>query len=240
VGRACIRIRSSRSQLARTGQCTHYERAPLRKQSARATHACGGFAPTPPGFGALVPLPIWSFTGQIAKGGRPSIPLYRSRPLSRRSGCFPAWPYPPLSSALIVLGRENRGCARLESMTLALRGSGPSKNQLPPRRYGRRPEQLHPICASSGIACCSPVFPDTRQRVFAPGGQVLAYCSAGWLVLDRPQNRANRTPRRTSTITHDLLCHATLSSSRSGSIGRRNGRIKSKLMANNSRGGEPA
>jgi hypothetical protein len=71
---------------------THYERAPcLRRQSAWAAHACGGFAPTPPGFSALVPLPIGSFTGQIAEGRRSSIPLYRSRPLSRRSGCFPVW-----------------------------------------------------------------------------------------------------------------------------------------------------
>src|SRR6516164_2007913 len=79
------------------GQITHYERAPCLRQSASATDACGGFAPTPPGFGALVPLPIWSFTGQIAKGGRRSIPPDRSRPLSRRSGCFPALPCPPLS-----------------------------------------------------------------------------------------------------------------------------------------------
>src|SRR5260370_37379292 len=101
---------ASNVQLLTPGQCTHYERAPcLRRQSATATHACGGFAPTPPGFSALVPLPIGSFTGQIAEGGRRSIPLYRSRPLSRRSGCFPAWPYPPLSSELIVLGSKNRG-----------------------------------------------------------------------------------------------------------------------------------
>lgn len=47
---------------------THYERAPCLRRSASSADACGGFAPTPPGFGALVPLPIGSFTGQIAKG----------------------------------------------------------------------------------------------------------------------------------------------------------------------------
>src|SRR5438552_19009175 len=110
-----------------SGQCTHYERAPcLRRQSASATDACGGFAPTPPGFSALVPLPIGSFTGQIAKGRRFSIPLYRSRPLSRRSGCFPAWPYPPLSLGLIVLRLRKAGvfAAGSGSMTLDLGGSG--------------------------------------------------------------------------------------------------------------------
>jgi hypothetical protein len=102
------RRRESKSG-ARRWQCTHYERAPfLRRQSWLARQACGGFAPTPPGFGALVPLPIESFIGELATGGYRSIPLYRSRPLSRRSGCFPAWPYPPLSSEVIVLGRKNQ------------------------------------------------------------------------------------------------------------------------------------
>lgn len=117
-------------------QCTHYERAPiLRRQSASATHACGGFAPTPPRFSALLPLPIGSFTGQIAEGGRSSIPLYRSRPLSRRSGCFPAWPYPPLSSALIALRLRKAGvfAADSGSMTLDLGGSGPSEESLSPQ-----------------------------------------------------------------------------------------------------------
>jgi len=64
--------------------------------------ACGGFAPAPPGFSALVPLPIGTFCEQIAKGGCRGIPLDRSRPLSWRSGCLPAWPYPPLSPSLFA------------------------------------------------------------------------------------------------------------------------------------------
>jgi hypothetical protein len=116
-------------------QCTHYERAPWLRQSASATDACGGFAPTPPGFGALVPLPIWSFSCQIAKGGCRSIPLNRSRPLSRRSGCFPALPYPPLSPGLIVLRLQKAGvfAAGSGSMTLDLGGSGPSEESLSPQ-----------------------------------------------------------------------------------------------------------
>ena len=124
------------SQLFTSGQCTHYERAPcLRRQSVLATHACGDFAPTPPGFSALVPLPIGSFTGQRAEGGRRSIPLYRSRPLSRCSGCFPAWPYPPLSSGLIVLRLRKAGvcAAGSGSMTLDLGGSGPSQESPSPQ-----------------------------------------------------------------------------------------------------------
>ncbi len=118
------------------GLITHYERAPcLRRQSALATDACGGFAPTPPGFGALVPLPMRHFTGQIVKGGRRSIPLYRSRPLSRRSGCFPAWPYPPLSSGLIVLRLRKADLFPAVSggMTLDLGGSGPSEESPSPQ-----------------------------------------------------------------------------------------------------------
>ena len=129
-----LQFPSPRMTLA--GQCTHYERAPcLRRQSASGTDACGGFAPTPPGFSALVPLPIGSFTGQIAEGGRCSIPLYRSRPLSRRSGCFPAWPYPPLSSVLIVLRLRKAGVFAVGSgsMTLDLGGSGPSEESLSPQ-----------------------------------------------------------------------------------------------------------
>ena len=124
-----------RSRSAHNRQCTHYERAPcLRRQSASATDACGGFAPTPPGFSALVPLPIGSFMGQIAERGCRSIPLYRSRPLSRRSGCFPAWPYPPLSSGVIVLWLRKRVfAAGSGSMTLDLGGSGPSEESLSPQ-----------------------------------------------------------------------------------------------------------
>jgi hypothetical protein len=85
----------------------HYERAPvLQEEGWVAGAACGGFAPAPPGFNALVPLPIGSFCKQMAKKGCRSIPLDRSRPQSRRSGCFPAWPYPPLSSRQILLRRE--------------------------------------------------------------------------------------------------------------------------------------
>ena len=84
----------------------HYESAPLLLQEALGGEADGGFAPVPPGFSALLPLPIRSFCEQMAKRGCRSIPLNRSRPLSLRSGCFPAWPYPPLSSRQILLRSE--------------------------------------------------------------------------------------------------------------------------------------
>ena len=69
----------------------HYERAPVLQQEGMGGEACGGFAPAPPGFNALVPLPIGGFCKHTAKGGCRSIPLHRSRPLSRSSGCFPVW-----------------------------------------------------------------------------------------------------------------------------------------------------
>src|SRR5215469_7888936 len=74
-----------------------YERTPSLEGKFGGGAACRGFGPAPPRFNALVPLPIGSFCEQIANGGCRSIPLDRSRPLSRRSGCFSAWPCPPLS-----------------------------------------------------------------------------------------------------------------------------------------------
>src|ERR1700739_5150538 len=87
----------------------HYESAPVLRQVGMGDEACGGFAPAPPGFNALMPLPIGSFYKQTAKGGCRSIPLHRSRPLSRRSGCVPALPYPPLSSGVVVLRLRKAG-----------------------------------------------------------------------------------------------------------------------------------
>jgi hypothetical protein len=52
----------------------HYESAPLLEQKAMGNAACGGFAPAPPGFSALMPLPIGSYCEQIAKGGCRNIP----------------------------------------------------------------------------------------------------------------------------------------------------------------------
>src|ERR1017187_9951501 len=118
----------------------HYERAPvLQEEGWVAGAACGGFAPAPPGFNALVPLPIGSFCKQMAKGGCRSIPLHRSRPLSRRSGCFPAL---ALSSAqsepdFTAAVNELQLCAvSSERITLTLRESGPAEDlPSPPRRY---------------------------------------------------------------------------------------------------------
>ena len=44
----------------------HYESAPLLRQEAIGGEADGGFAPVPPGFSALLPLPIGSFCEQMA------------------------------------------------------------------------------------------------------------------------------------------------------------------------------
>src|ERR1017187_5894853 len=52
----------------------HYESAPLLEQKAMGNAACGGFAPAPPGFSALMPLPIGSSCKQTAKRGCRGIP----------------------------------------------------------------------------------------------------------------------------------------------------------------------
>jgi hypothetical protein len=43
-------------QLLLIGQCTHYQRTPWTRSGSGLQR--GGFAPAPPGFNALVPLPI--------------------------------------------------------------------------------------------------------------------------------------------------------------------------------------
>jgi len=76
-----------------------------RKPAACAALSVGGSAPKPPGFcrfaaRILALLRNWGLrprTPNGAAGGRrfAASPLFR--PLSRRSGCVPAEPYPPLS-----------------------------------------------------------------------------------------------------------------------------------------------
>ena len=65
----------------------------------------GGFAPAPPGFSALLPLPMRGFYPHVMKKGCHSIPLDRSRPLSRRSGCFPAGALSSAQLGLIITWR---------------------------------------------------------------------------------------------------------------------------------------
>src|ERR1700739_1485836 len=111
----------------------HYESAPmLQKEASVAGATCRGFAPAPPGFSAFVPLPIRTFCEQIAKGGCRSIPLDRSRPLSRRSGCLPAWALPSAQSGLILLPADE-GTVGSKRMTLTLRESGPAEESPSPQ-----------------------------------------------------------------------------------------------------------
>ena len=83
--------RPRKIELLTSGQITHYQRRPVFEGSFGAEAACGGFAPAPPGFSALMPLPMRALCQQTDERGMRSIPLDRSRPLRRRSGCFPVW-----------------------------------------------------------------------------------------------------------------------------------------------------
>src|SRR6266567_3889583 len=63
-------------------------------------------------------------------------PIDRSRPLSRRSGCFPALPYPPLSPGPFYCDRMGglHFCEGSEGMTLKPWGKVvQAKNHLPPK-----------------------------------------------------------------------------------------------------------
>ena len=75
--------------------CAHHERTPGFRSGSKLGRR--GFAPAPTGFSALLPLPMGPLLA--SEMGMPKHPHFdRSSPLSRRSGCFPAWPYPPLRS----------------------------------------------------------------------------------------------------------------------------------------------
>jgi hypothetical protein len=83
------------SQMTTSGQSTHYERTPAF--GAEAGCGAGALPPHPQDFALWCLSRCGLCAGRQMKGGWRSIPLDRSRPLSRRSGCFPAFPYPPLS-----------------------------------------------------------------------------------------------------------------------------------------------
>ena len=95
----------------------------------------GGFAPAPQGFSALVPLPMRALCRQTDERGCRSIPLNRLRPLSRRSGCFPAWPYPPLSPGSFYGGGKRGASLRwvLKGSHLTLGESGPAEESPSPQ-----------------------------------------------------------------------------------------------------------
>ena len=68
----------------------HYERAPVVRHEAMGVETDGGFAPVPPGFSALLPLPIRSFFEQIAKRGCRSIPLESVEATESALGLLPS------------------------------------------------------------------------------------------------------------------------------------------------------
>src|ERR1035437_2200391 len=62
------------------------------------------------------------------------------RPLSRRSGCVPAWPYPPLRSVEVY------------------------PNPAPPRRAGRGKVQKKPLTVSSAFIYGAGIFAGSRLQ----------------------------------------------------------------------------
>lgn len=90
----------------------HYERAPEHQKEAWCQRSIAGALPPDPQDLTLWRLSRSECCEPRAKGGCCRIPLNRSRPLSRRSGCFPSM---ALSSAqpkrdFTAGGRELHGC----------------------------------------------------------------------------------------------------------------------------------
>ena len=113
----------------------------LLGRALEACASCRGLCPRTPRIYRLLPLPMLGLLQDGRKRGcRTACPFIdRSRPPSRRSGCFPALPYLPLSpdsfyfgagytEAILVVGSEG--------MTLKPWGKW-SKRRItfPPRRY---------------------------------------------------------------------------------------------------------
>jgi hypothetical protein len=91
----------------------HYERAPvLQKEAFVAGATCRGFAPAPPGFSALVPLPIRTLCEQIAEGGCRSIPPGSVEATESALGLPPGIALPSAQSGLILLRRMRGRWAR--------------------------------------------------------------------------------------------------------------------------------
>jgi len=103
-------------------------------RQCRVVSSGGGFAPTPPGFGAVVPLPMRGLYPRVIKKGCRSIPLNRSRPLSSPSN---------IRIRLLLAVVESRlSCHRIEfcshQQDLSLRTrrrSDPHRQSVIPRLY---------------------------------------------------------------------------------------------------------
>src|ERR1700733_4889067 len=113
----------------------HYERTPLLE--AMDEEPGGGFAPAPPGFNALMPLPIWSLREQAAKGGCRSIPPVSVEASESALGLLPSI---ALSSAQSKAGRTPAVGNREASLRrfakvsdLTLRESGPGEESPSPQ-----------------------------------------------------------------------------------------------------------
>ena len=104
----------------------HYERAPVpQKEGWVAGAACGGFAPAPPGFNALVPLPIGSFCEQMAKGGMPQHPPGSVEATESALGLLPSMALSSAQSGLILLRQDKRRIFARGSERMTLNLSSP-------------------------------------------------------------------------------------------------------------------
>src|SRR5258707_8766513 len=116
-------------------KCTHYQRAPCFGGKLGAGQAAGALPPHPQD------LALWCLSrcgrsaGRQMKGDAAASPLNRLRPLSRRSGCFPALPYPPLSPGSFYGGGKRGASLRwvLKGSHLTFGESGPAEESPSPK-----------------------------------------------------------------------------------------------------------
>jgi hypothetical protein len=95
-----------------------------QKEAWVAGAACRGFAPAPPGFCALVPLPMWALCRQPAERGMPQHPPASVEATESALGLLPSMALSSAQSGLILLREDKRRIFSrgAERITLNLRG----------------------------------------------------------------------------------------------------------------------
>jgi hypothetical protein len=127
------------SQLMRTGQSAHYQRAPCFGGKLGAGQAAG-LCPRTPGFSALVPLPMRALCRQTDERGCRNIPPESVEATESALGLLPSIALSSAQSGFILRRREKRRIFAVGSkgsnLTLVVRDLRPQYWRHP--RCGRR------------------------------------------------------------------------------------------------------
>ena len=146
--------------------------------SLRAIRPTWGRCPQPPG--------IYRLTARMTRRGGGSFRLRSFRQLSRRSGCVPAVPYPPLRC--FQSGRNTTRRAMIFQRT----ATTPLIRCLTPGvHFKRRPLAPHPHPRFTGLVWvagrfCSVFLPQSNYKAVGHWVRGVAHCAPHWLIQNCP------------------------------------------------------